>query len=100
MIMQLKIYNAATSTTATKWNERKTVHRLVLVGSLAGLLVGCATTDEGGMGNQSQSAVSSGDSQGSFSSAPVPASPTGPNGSISPGNPFGFDTGTGLTRAQ
>ncbi len=98
--MQLTTSNTTIPTIANQWNLRKTCQCIAALGSLATLLVGCATTDEGGMGNQSQSAVYSANSLGSFGSAPMPATPTGPNGSISPGNPFGFDTGTGLTRAQ
>ena len=51
---------------------------LLLLAATSVLLVGCAT-GEGGMGNDSQ--------RGS-----------GPNGMISPANPFGLGTGPGMSR--
>lgn len=53
---------------------------LVLLGSAA-LVTGCTTANQGGSGGDTMYGAGSG----------------GANGSISPGNPFGMSTGTGLT---
>jgi hypothetical protein len=61
---------------------------LMLLGAAA-LLAGCATQDRGALGNDSETTYLSGSTE--------PPVITGPNGSVSPGNPFGLGSGTGMT---
>jgi len=54
---------------------------LVLLGSAA-LVTGCSTANQGGAGGDTMYGAGAG----------------GANGSVSPTNPFGLETGTGITR--
>jgi hypothetical protein len=54
---------------------------LVLIGSAA-LVTGCSTANQGGAGGDTMYGAGEG----------------GNNGSVSPTNPFGLETGTGITR--
>lgn len=57
---------------------------LVLLGA-ALLVTGCTTANQGG---------------GSFNETQYNEGAGGPNGSVSPSNPFGLGTGTGMTPAH
>lgn len=66
---------------------------LVMIGSVGLLAAGCSTTsNQGAMGNETQYGGGSG-------SGPAQVA-TGANGSISPSNPFGINSGIGLTPAR
>jgi hypothetical protein len=70
--------------------KTKIVTSILAVIGAAALLTGCSTANQGGLGSDTEYGGGAGSSQ------PV----SGPNGSISPSNPFGLGTGTGLTPAH
>jgi hypothetical protein len=85
--------------------KMKINHRLLVFTAAAALLAGCATNDRnsGAMGNDTETGVGSDSSVPSATTpapAPAPNSPTGPNGSIGRGNPFGAGSGSGLQQAN
>jgi hypothetical protein len=101
----MKLTTSTATAMASKGAQTKTIKRVLALAGAAGLLAGCASTDSehaGAMGDQSQTAAYKGSSAATANSdsAPTAATVTGANGSISRGNPFGLDTGSGLTRAQ
>ena len=72
--------------------------KILVFAAAAALLAGCATNDHsnsGAMGNDTETGVNAAQSPASsdvpqpYAPAPAPNSPTGPNGSIGRGNPFG-----------
>jgi hypothetical protein len=73
----------------------KIMKHLLVVAASAGLLAGCATDRDnaGGVGNQSQVGAGGISSSGYWTPPPYVQHPTGPNGSIGPGNPFGLGPG-------
>ena len=77
------------------------INRHILIfAAAAALLAGCATNDHsnsGAMGNDTETGVgtaqspaaNAGETPEPFTPAPAPNAPTGDNGSIGRGNPFG-----------
>ncbi|HZV36887.1 MAG TPA: hypothetical protein VFB72_20085 [Verrucomicrobiae bacterium] len=73
----------------------KVVKQLLILAASVGLLAGCASDRDhgaaGGVGNGSVTVTGSG--QAVPTPPPAEQRPTGPNGSIGPGNPFGLGPG-------
>jgi hypothetical protein len=69
----------------TKW-----IKSLLAAVGAAALLVGCSTSNQGGMGNETQ--------YGGGFGAGYAAGDGGANGSFSHTNPLGLGIGTGITR--
>jgi hypothetical protein len=79
----------------------KTIKRILALAAAAALLAGCATNDQtgaGALGNDSETGYGSGAS--APANAAIAPTPSGPNGSVSRGNPFGVGAGSGLQRAN
>ncbi|HEX3800297.1 MAG TPA: hypothetical protein VH413_16500 [Verrucomicrobiae bacterium] len=69
-------------------------HRILVFTAAAALLAGCATdrNNSGAMGNDTENGVGSAQSSDvpePYTPAPAPNAPTGDNGSVGRGNPFG-----------
>ncbi|HWY76691.1 MAG TPA: hypothetical protein VN281_13790 [Verrucomicrobiae bacterium] len=64
--------------------------RTFMVLGISALLAGCASQNRGAMGNDSQRTYMEGSNEQPHN--------TGPNGTISRGNPLGIGTATGMTR--
>jgi hypothetical protein len=76
----------------------KTIKRIFAVVGAAVLLAGCASTNEGSgaMGNDNETGVYNRATPAVPPSSPEAPMPSGPNGSVSRGNPFGVGPGSGL----
>jgi hypothetical protein len=88
-----EVLSQSRKTNKQKDTIMKLNHRLLVFTAAVVLLAGCATNDHqnsGAMGNDSETGYGSG---AQAPVTPVRPAPTGPNGSIGPGNPFGAGNG-------